>query len=80
MSIEIILFTSKNSAIYSWAFDKLKRGLSTRKREELIFTMLKVMMITIKGLLHCYVYLCLAKRATTNKWLWHIVHSMYTSY
>lgn len=48
MSIEIILLTSKNSTIYSWAFDKLKRGLSTRKTEELIFTMLKVMMITIK--------------------------------
>lgn len=48
MSIEIILLTSKNSTIYSWAFDKLKRGLSTRKREELIFTMLKVMMMTIK--------------------------------
>ena len=48
MSIEIILFTSKNSAIYSWTFDKLKGGLSTRKIEELIFTMLKVMMMTIK--------------------------------
>lgn len=48
MSIEIILFTSKNSAIYSWAFDKLKCGLGTRKIEELIFTMLKIIMMTIK--------------------------------
>lgn len=48
MFIEIIFFIFKNLVIYFWVFDKFKGGLSIRKIEELIFMMLKVMMMIIK--------------------------------